>query len=162
MGMIPVMLAIAGFVLLWMIVNYNSLSARRSNIVSLQEGREQLLNSYMNLFKQLSALLLRYKIHMPVYLISFANEPSKKIDNTRIIEAFKELKLHISNHSAHVQSTPDYRQLIEPMELTAMKLLKNRQQLLAEVKAYNQQASRMPYRIVAQLFGFKKINLLVG
>lgn len=162
MGMIPVMLAIAGFVLLWMIVNYNSLSARRSNIVSLQEAREQLLNSYINLSKQLSALLLRYRINIPVYLISFANEPSKKIDNTRFDEAFKELKLLVSNHSADVQSTPDYQQLIEPMELTAMKLLKNRQQLLAEVKAYNQHASRMPYRIVAQLFGFKKINLLVG
>ena len=71
MGMIPIALAIAGFVLLWVIVNYNSLASGRANIVSLQLAREQLLRVYILNIKQLAALLLIYGLEVPPYLITW-------------------------------------------------------------------------------------------
>jgi hypothetical protein len=162
MGMIPVVLAIAGFVFLWVIVNYNSLSARRTNIASLQAARNKLVDSYISLSKQISALLLIYQINMPPYLINLSNNSDQKIHGSKLTESIKGLQLQVSTHSPGLESNPDYQELIGLLEATAGKLLRNQQQLLAEVKAYNQQATRMPYRIVAHLFGFKGIDSPVG
>ncbi|MDO1445725.1 LemA family protein [Rhodocytophaga aerolata] len=161
MGMIPVVLAIAGFVLLWIIVNYNSLSTRRTNIASLQVARDQLLASYVRMSKELSALLLIYKKEMPVYLVELANDPSQKINASKLSSSIKQLTLQANGHTPELQNNPDYQELLSSAELTATKLIKNQQRLETEIKAYNQQATRMPYRIVAQLFGFKRINSLV-
>jgi hypothetical protein len=162
MGMIPVALAIAGFVLLWTIVNYNSLAARRKNIVSLQEARKQLSDAYVSLSKQLSALLLIYKLNMPAYLVELANDPNRKIDAPKLSESINWLTLQAGSHNPELQSNPDYQESLTAMELIVTKLIKNQQQWLAEVKAYNRQATRMPYRMVAQLFGFKPVNALVS
>ncbi len=161
MGMIPVVLAIAGFVLLWIIVNYNSLSARRTNIASLQVARDQLLASYVRMSKELSALLLIYKKEMPIYLVELANDPNQKINASKLSSSIKQLALQVNGHTPELQNNPDYLELLTSTELTATKLIKNQQRLEAEIKAYNQQATKMPYRIVAQLFGFKTINSFV-
>jgi hypothetical protein len=160
MGMIPVVLAIAGFVLLWMIVNYHSLSARRTNIGLLQEAREQALHTYVNLTKQLSALLLIHGIEVPLYLVNLANEPGEKIDGARFSRSLEQIKVQARTQPG-LQGNPDYSDLIQQIEITAGRLLKNQQSLLAETKAYNRQATQMPYRIVARLFGFRKVSSMM-
>jgi hypothetical protein len=157
MGMIPVVLAIAGFVLLWMIVNYNSLSAKRKNIGLLQESREQALHSYVSLTKQLSALLWIHGIEVPLYLVNLANEPGQKIEGARFSRSLEQIKVQARTQPG-LQGNPDYSDLIHQIEVTARRLLKNQQLLLAEIRAYNGQATQMPYRIVARLFGFRKVN----
>jgi hypothetical protein len=155
MGMIPIALAIAGFVLLWIIVNYNSLAAGRANIVSLQSAREQLLRVYTVNTKQLSALLRIYGIDMPQYLVRLANEPGQNIENGRLNMALEQVKLQVGKQP-ELQDNPDYSDLMQQLEANISGLIKNQQSLLRAMKVYNTQVARMPYRIVATLFGFKK------
>ncbi len=157
MGMIPIVLAIAGFVFLWSIVNYNSLSARRSTILSLQAARDQLINKYVYLTKQIAALLKIYGITPPAYLVNLANDPAQKIENIQLNRALEQIKL-LSRNEQELQNNPDYSDLLQQLESNASLLIKNQQQLMSAIREYNGQATQMPYRIIAQLFGFKKIN----
>jgi hypothetical protein len=161
MGMIPIALAIAGFVMLWVIVNYNSLATGRANIKSLQSAREQLLRVYIVDTKQLSALLLIYGIEVPKYLVSLANEPGQTIDNGKLNSALEHVKLQVGKQP-ELQNNPDYSNLMQQLEASTSGLIKNQQSLLRTVKAYNIQVARMPYRIVATLFGFKKATSAIA
>jgi hypothetical protein len=158
MGMIPIALAIAGFVLLWIIVNYNSLAAGRASIVSLQSAREQLLRVYTVNTKQLSALLRIYGLDLPQYMVSLANEPGQTIETGRLNTALNQVKQQVSKQP-ELQDNPDYSDLMRQVEANVSGLIKNQQSLLRAVKVYNTQVARMPYRIVAILFGFKKATV---
>jgi hypothetical protein len=155
MGMIPIALALAGFVLLWVIVNYNSLATGRANIASLQSAREQLLRTYISLAGQLSALLRIYGVDTPSYLVNLANEPGQKIDSMNLRKSLEQVVVQVRNR-ADLSDNPDYSGLMQQMEITTGQLLKNQQSLLSAIKGYNGQVTHMPYRIVAQLFGFRK------
>jgi hypothetical protein len=157
MGMIPIALAIAGFVLLWMIVNYQSLSAKRTTIASLQLARENLLRLYVTDIKQLSAMLRIYGLDTPAYLINLANEKGQKIDRSMLSASLQQVELQVRNRP-EVLENPDFTDLMRQTDVTIKQLLKNQQALLSEIKGYNGQATQMPYRIVAQLFGFKRIS----
>lgn len=161
MGMIPIALAIAGFVLLWSIVNYNSLSARRSSILSLQATRDQLISKYVYLIKELAALLKIYGLTTPAYLINLANDPGQRLESTQLSRALEQIKLQ-SGSQPDLQDNHDYKDLLRQLEVNSTILVKNQQQLLLYIHDYNVQATQMPYRIIAQLFGFKEISSPVG
>jgi hypothetical protein len=69
--------------------------------------------------------------------------------------ALEQVKLQVGKQP-ELQDNPDYSDLMLQLEANISELIKNQQSLLRAVKVYNTQVARMPYRIVATLFGFKK------
>jgi LemA protein len=154
MGMIPILLALCGFVMLWAIVNYNSLNSKKSQIQALTDNKEKIMSQRSESITGLKNLFIQHQIDASAYMEQLAYLPqNRSVSKQAIFE--QQGNIHFTTLLQH----PDFISLITKLENEDKEVFifqKKLQQLTSE---YNQQVKEMPSHIVAVLFGFKQIPL---
>lgn len=154
MGMIPILLALCGFVLLWAIVNYNSLLSKQSQIQALSSKIEILFNQRKENILGVKNLLAANQVEVSAYLDQLEYLPqNRSLQNE---EMFKDQR---QKHFATFQNHPDFIDLITILENTDREIFLSQRKLRQLSSDYNQHVNQMPSRIVALLFGFKPVSI---
>ena len=154
MGMIPILLALCGFVLLWAIVNYNSLLSKQSQIQALSSKIEILFNQRKENILGVKNLLAANQVEVSAYLDQLEYLPqNRSLQNE---EMFKDQR---QKHFATIQNHPDFIDLITILENTDREIFMSQRKLRQLSSDYNQQVNQMPSKIVALLFGFKPVSI---
>lgn len=156
MGFVPILLALSGFVFLWAIVNYHSLSSLQKAIQTQQEERRQLQLAAGQLIDKLSILLKIYGISLPPFWANIATQ-SSVLEKERLLSEIEQLN-RLSQGNTQLQNEPDFLRIKEDLHETIVKLFNIQQKLFASLRDYNNLSQSMPSRIVANVFGFKPVK----
>jgi hypothetical protein len=154
MGFLPIAVAIFGFVLLWAIVNYNSLLTRRDQIRNLEEESKLLTDHRRKIIVALESALSQLSIINP--------ELSKKIHQFPTVRSVKtkeltsKVKLYLQQTSG-VQNHTELDTLLASLEDTDFQLYYAWRKRQQSILLYNKLVKKMPSRIVATLSGFKSV-----
>lgn len=157
MGAIPIVLALSGFVLLWAIVNYNNFSDKRNTIQQMLDQQVSLLRVRTDVLIEMAALFQTYGASLPVHLAELLNNPRIPSSKSLMEEALVQANAIANVHPA-LKAGNDFKNLKVNLVNNTNQLLKLQSSLTALVTGYNKQATSMPYRIIATIFGFKPVR----
>ena len=154
MGMIPILLALSGFILLWAILNYNNLLSRQSLIQELIHRNDVFYNQRKEIILDINNLFTRHKVNGEAFLAQLEYLPqNRSITNESTVQTQGQI------HLSALQQHPDFISLLASLGNTDREIAITQNKLRQLTSAYNSQVSKMPSRLVATLFGFKPMNL---
>lgn len=154
MGFLPIAVAIFGFVLLWAVVNYNSLLTRQEQIRKIGEERKELENRRYTVLSKLEVLLSRLSILDPALLAELRQFPTARSVKTK--ELTSKVKVHVLQHTGTVHHA-EADNLLTSLEDIDFHLYYAQRKWQQSILVYNKLVTRMPSRIVATLSGFRTV-----
>lgn len=157
MGMLPIGLALTGFVLLWALVNYSTFANQRAAVGQLLGTQKELLQVRGQTLSQLAVLLQMHQIALPPYLLRLANDSSRLGEFAPVNDAMEQVREQ--SQSTPLPDNPDYTKTTQTLKKATERLFATHRQLRVTVADYNRRTRSMPSRIIASVFGFKKIDL---
>lgn len=159
MGLLPIFLTLSLFIFLWGMVNYYSFITKRDTIQQLAEAVKERANQNQEIVKELADTLSRtYSIQIPDYLQSAYLSPSSAAEDEKDNEVFDKWQQFIQQYPVLQQDIP-FQQLLHTLAESVSSRLWTQARLRAAVSDYNQHRLKMPYRLIAKLFGFRPVAL---
>lgn len=154
MGFVPIFLALAGFVFLWAVVNYNALKNQRASVQRLGDQVNKLKDDIQTEVKQLESCC------MPEFenkLEHILQQIKKDADNAAIQIEFD--NFNKSYEAAYKDEGTAIQEVIrKDLTKDLQQLLSVKKEFMAAVKSYNKIVEQMPTALLARLFGFKKVQ----
>ena len=157
MGMLPIVVVLASFILLWGMVNYHSFAAKRRAIADTLEARRL---AQIQLGSALTPLLDFYR----QYRLSVPSTLSKLPDLTLVQKksTIEELmgdadQLLQTGSPSPLTGDEKFERLKTPYQQAKQAYFLARKRHWAAVNGYNSEAKRMPSKIIAKLFGFQPV-----
>ncbi|QHT70275.1 LemA family protein [Rhodocytophaga rosea] len=155
MGFLPIAVAIFGFVLLWAVVNYNSLLTRRDQIRKMEEESKELEKRRHAILAALEKLLSQLSIIDPELSLQLQQIPTARSVKTKQLSTDVKLRLQ---QTVGLQNHAEVDTLLNRLEDTDFHLYYAQRKLQQSILVYNKLVNRMPSRIVATLSGFKSVS----
>jgi hypothetical protein len=149
MGLLPIFLTLTLFVFLWGLVNYNAFAAKRTYIGQLEEETDRLDSTSQEITRRLSVLL------HPTHQTAMPGCP-ESTSNSHALEVVETWRRFVSEH-ASLQGNEEAVTLLNELEEAATGQYRAHTRLEKAIDDYNRHCRRMPYRLVALLFGFRPI-----
>ncbi|MBC7923461.1 MAG: LemA family protein [Ferruginibacter sp.] len=156
MGMLPIVVVLASFILLWGMVNYHSFVTKRKAIADTLEARRL---AQIRLGDALIPLLdVHRKYHLPI------PSPLSQLPNLTLVqrkstieELMREADQLLDQTSSQSSLTPDgeFERLRTVYGEAKKGYFLARKRHRAAVNGYNAEARHMPSKIVAKIFGFQ-------
>jgi hypothetical protein len=154
MGFLPIAVAIFGFVLLWAVVNYNSLLTRWDQIQNLEEETKLLTERRKKIIAAIETAFSQLSIIYPELLKKIQQFPTARSVKTK--ELSTEVKLHLQQ-TLGVQNHAEVDALLRSLEDIDFQLFYAQRKWQQSILLYNKLVKRMPSRIVATLSGFRPV-----
>ena len=158
MGMIPVFVVIAGFILLWGMVNYHSFRAKKKGIADTLDA---CMAAQLRLRDKVTNLLAFWQsqhLSLPPALLRLPDWTVLQPKNTleAITSALDEVREN-AQAFPHIRTDAAYQQHIAAYEEAWQVYRLARKKYRAATLAYNAEATHMPSKIIAKLFGFRPV-----
>jgi hypothetical protein len=154
MGLLPIFLTLTLFVFLWGLVNYNAFAAKRAYIRQLGEEADRLNGSLREITGRLLALL------SPANRTTTPGYPQPTNDARYVAAQGPELAEawhRFAAADASLRGNEEAGTLLNQLEETASGQYQVYTRLERAIDDYNRHCRKMPYRLVALLFGFRPI-----
>lgn len=155
MGYLPIAVAIFGFVLLWAVVIYNSLLARRDQLRKMEEESNELVKQRHSIISGLQKFFTSHSAEGAALLQQLQQPPTATATQTRNFK--NQLRLHLKNTTNQLDDQ-QVDVLLTQMEDTDSRLYFLHRKQQQNRVAYNNLVTRMPSRIIAIFSGFKPIT----
>lgn len=155
MGMIPIVVVLASVIFLWGMVNYASFVTKKKEIEEASEGLRAVQLQINNLVEQLLGLSQSYGLALPTSLAALPN--LSIIQPKALVEALEremEIVLAKAENLFPGQQTQEVSSLRTALETSKRTYLLARKRYRAALNGYNSEATHMPSKIIARLFGF--------
>lgn len=145
-GLLPIFLVLTGFVFLWTMVVYNSLKNRKSTIEHQLHTIGQLVFQRMNFLTQLQDVL---KTHLQT--------GTEGYDETHLAKETELVEDRIQ--ALGMDKDTQVQQFRQELAQNASRIVKAQSKVRSLRTHYNELCTHMPYRLVANVFGFKPMHL---
>jgi hypothetical protein len=155
MGLIPIVLALSLFILLWGMVNYNSFVTKKSAVELLAVQKERLIVRRSEELLKAGNLLQSLGYKLPEELIRTANQPFQ-VPQKNVREGIEKLKEMVED-TPLLKHNQDMFQVMENIVEISIDLQRFEKKHMAAVLDYNKQVREMPSRYIANAFGFKSL-----
>lgn len=157
MGLLPIFLALAGFIFLWSLVNHNSFAARQQSIGDLREAEDLLTSLRKETLDKLTNYLTSRGVTIPAYLLQNGPADPETSSRQHTVELAEQWHEFIPNHTT-LSGDPALVELIEQFDDITSRQVRTQTRLQAAINEYNRLRSQMPFRLIAVLFGFRPIE----
>ncbi len=164
MGFTPIILALLGFIFLWVIVNYNTFKRIKSSMKSCYEGLVQLYAQKKQAAQTLNTYLQKEALSSEKIEITLG-ELSNQVDEQTVLSADKDLNhwlqdcLQRAYANDNLVKGEDFQTLKDEIINIQAQMMQYKKKLKSSMNDYNALSQNMPSSVIAFVFRFRPIEL---